>query len=53
MIGQVKGKVEQKEGGGEGENGRQRGYRGGGGGRRRKVEQKHMVWRNCKFEGVS
>jgi hypothetical protein len=20
-----------------------------GGGRRRKVEQKHMAWRNCKF----
>ena len=51
MIGQVKGKVEQKEGGGEGENGRQRGHRGGG--RRRKVEQMHMVWRNCQFEGVS
>ena len=51
MIGQVKGRVEQKEGGGEGENGRQRGHRGGG--RRRKVEQKHMVWRNCQFEGVS
>ena len=51
MIGQVKGKVEQKEGGGEGENGRQRGHRGGG--RRRKVEQKHMVWKNCKFERFS
>jgi hypothetical protein len=39
MIGQIKGKVEQKVGG--------RGY--GGGGRRRKAEQKHMAWRNCKF----
>ena len=44
-LGKIPG--EQKEGGGEGENGRQRGLRGGG--RRRKVEQKHMVWRNCKF----
>ena len=51
MTGQIKGKVEQKGVGGEGENGRGRGHRGGG--RRRKVEQKHMVWRNCKFEGVS
>ena len=47
MIGQVKGKVEQRGGGVEEENGRGRGHRGGG--RRRKVEQKHMVWRNCKF----
>jgi hypothetical protein len=42
MIGQIKGKVEQKvrerE---EGENGRGRGCRGEGG--RRKVEQKHMT----------
>jgi hypothetical protein len=49
MIGQIKGKVEQKvreEGG----NGREKGNRGGGGGgRRRKAEQKHMAWRNCKF----
>jgi hypothetical protein len=26
---------------------RERGHRRGG--RRRKVEQKHMAWRNCKF----
>ena len=45
----VKGKVEQKGLGGEGKNGRARGHTGG----RRKVEQKHMVWRNCQFEGVS
>jgi hypothetical protein len=32
----------------EGENGRGREYRGGGGGRR-KVEQKHMAWRDHKF----
>ena len=39
------------EGGeGEGENGRGRGHTGG---RRRKVDQKHMVWKNCKFEGFS
>ena len=39
------------EGGeGEGENGRGRGHTGG---RRRKVEQKHMVWKNCKFERFS
>jgi hypothetical protein len=43
MIGQVKGKVEQKEGR-RTENGRGRGGRGGG--RRRKAEQKHMAWRN-------
>ena len=41
----VKGKVEQKGLGGEGKNGRARGHTGG----RRKVEQKHMVWKNCKF----
>jgi hypothetical protein len=46
MIGQVKGKVEQKGRGG-GENGRGRGHTGGG--RRKKVERKHMVWRKCKF----
>jgi hypothetical protein len=45
MIGQIKGKVEQKVGE-RGENGRGRGCRGG---RRRKAEQKHMAWRNCKF----
>ena len=47
MIGQIKGKVEQKGEKEEGENGRGRGHRGGGG--RRKAEQKHMAWRNCKF----
>jgi hypothetical protein len=47
MIGQIKGKVEQKVGEREGENGRGRGRRGGGG--RRKAEQKHMAWRNSKF----
>ena len=47
MIGQIKGKVEQKEGREEGENGRGRGYRGGE--RQRKAEQKHMAQRNCKF----
>ena len=49
MIGQIKGKVERKEGGEwgeEGENGRERGCRGGG---RRKAEQKHIAWRNRKF----
>ena len=41
MIGQIKGKVEQKVGREKKEkNGRGRG---------RKVKQKHMVWRNCKF----
>ena len=47
MIGQIKGKVEQK--GGERqkrENGRGRRGRLGG---KRKAEQKHMAWRNCKF----
>jgi hypothetical protein len=44
MIGQIKGKVEQKVEGEEGENGK--GCRGRG---RRKAEQKHMAWRNCKF----
>ena len=48
MIGQIKGKVEQKVG----ERRRRkwkmgRGYRRGG--RRRKAEQKHMAWRNHKF----
>jgi hypothetical protein len=47
MIGQIKGKVEQKVGKREEENGRGRGHRGGG--RRRKAEQKHMAWRNRKF----
>jgi hypothetical protein len=42
MIGQIKGKVERREG----ENGRGRGCRGG---RRRKVEQKNMAWRNRRF----
>jgi hypothetical protein len=37
-------------GGGEGENGRGRRHTGG---RRRKLEQKHMVWKNCKFERFS
>ena len=47
MIGQIKGKVEQKvRGKEEGENGKGRGDRGGG---RRKAEQKHMAWRNLKF----
>ena len=45
----VKGTVEQKGLGGEGKNGRARGHTGG----RRKVEQKHMVWKNCKFERFS
>jgi hypothetical protein len=45
MTGQIKGKLEQE--GEKGENGRGRGCRGGG--RRRKVEQKHMAWRNRKF----
>ena len=45
----VKGKVEQKGLGGEGKNGRVRGHPGG----RRKVEQNHMVWKNCKFERFS
>jgi hypothetical protein len=45
MIGKIKGKVEVR-GREEGKNGRGRGHRGG---RRRKVEQKHMAWRNCKF----
>jgi hypothetical protein len=54
MIGQIKGKVEQKvekveqKVEREGKNGR-----GRGGGGRRKAEQKHMAWRNCKFQGVS
>jgi hypothetical protein len=46
MIGQIKGKVEQKVGEREGENGRGRGCRGGG---RKKAEQKLMAWRNHKF----
>jgi hypothetical protein len=46
MIGQIKGKVEQKMGREEGENERGRRCRGGG---RRKAEQKHMAWRNRKF----
>jgi hypothetical protein len=45
MIGQIKGKAEQKVEG-EGENGRGRGCRRGG---RRKAEQKHLAWRNRKF----
>jgi hypothetical protein len=50
IIGQIKGKVEQKVGGEEGEKGRGRGCRGGGGGgRRRQAEQKHMAWRDLKF----
>jgi hypothetical protein len=40
MIGQIKGKVEQK--GAE----RRRSRRGR---RKRKVEQKHMAWKNHKF----
>jgi hypothetical protein len=47
MIAQIKGMVEQKVEGEEGENGRGRGHRGEG--RRRKAEQNHMAWRNCKF----
>jgi hypothetical protein len=47
MIGQIKGKVDQKVEGEDRENGRGRGCRGGG--RRRKAEQKHMAWRNPKF----
>jgi hypothetical protein len=46
MIGQIKGRWSRRWAG-EGENGKGRGHRGGG--RRRKVEQKHMAWRNCKF----
>jgi hypothetical protein len=48
MTGQIKGKVEQMEGEREKEimEDRERRYRGGG---RRKVEQKHMAWRNRKF----
>jgi hypothetical protein len=42
MIGQIKGKVEQKV-----RERRRRKCRGGGGGR--KAEQKHMAWRNRKF----
>jgi hypothetical protein len=38
MIGQIKGRVEQKVGREEGENGRGRGCRGG----KRKAEQKHL-----------
>jgi hypothetical protein len=49
MTGQIKGKVELKVGREEGENERGRGGCRGGGGRRRKVEQKHMAWRNHKF----
>jgi hypothetical protein len=47
MIGHIKGKVEEGVEREEGEDRRGRGHRGGG--RRRKAEQKHMVWRNCKF----
>jgi hypothetical protein len=47
MIGQIKGKVEQKVEREEGEN--RRGTRCREGGRRRKAEQKHMAWRNHKF----
>jgi hypothetical protein len=49
MIGQIKGKVEQKvrERERRRKNGRGRGCIGGG--RQRKVEQKHMVWRNHRF----
>jgi hypothetical protein len=46
MIGQIKGKVKWKREE-EGENGKGRGFRRGQ--RRRKVEQKHIAWRNCKF----
>ena len=48
MIGQIKGKMERDVEREEEENGRERGHRGGGG-RKRKVEQKHMGWRNHKF----
>jgi hypothetical protein len=48
MIGQIKGKVEQKGGWREEEeNGREKGPRGQG--KRRKAEQKHMAWRNRRF----
>jgi hypothetical protein len=48
MIGQIKGKVEQKVGEREeGENGRGRRCRGGG--RRRKAEEKHVAWRNHMY----
>jgi hypothetical protein len=48
MTGQIKGKVEQalREREKKGEKGRGRGHRERG---RRKVDQKHMAWRNCKF----
>jgi hypothetical protein len=47
MIGQIKGKVEQKVRRREEKFGRGRGLRRGGG--KRKSEQKHMAWRNHKF----
>jgi hypothetical protein len=46
MIGQIKGKVEQKVEREEEKIGRGRGQRGEGG--RRKAEQKHMAWRKLK-----
>jgi hypothetical protein len=49
MIGQIKGKVEQKMTE-EGENGGEKGCRGGGR-RRRKAEQKHIAWRNLSSKG--
>jgi hypothetical protein len=45
MIGQIKGRWSRRLRGEAAENGRGRGLRGGG----RKVEQKHMAWRNHKF----
>jgi hypothetical protein len=47
MIGQIKGKMEQKVEREEEVNERGRGHRGGG--RRKKAEQKHLTCRNHKF----
>ena len=49
MIGQIKGKVEQKVRVKGGENGRGTGHRGGG--RRRKSEKKHVAWRTASSKG--
>jgi hypothetical protein len=53
MIGQIKGKVEQKVGRGKKEKMEEVEDGGGGGGRGggriRKAEQKHMAWRNRRF----
>jgi hypothetical protein len=47
MIGQIKGRVDRKEG--EEKKEWKREDNGGGG---RKAEQKHLAWRNCKLLGV-